>query len=67
MSLTRRSLLRNAGGVASLSMFANTALAAILRQRPELILHNGHVLGPAASAVYRLRPALHQRDPGRSA
>ena len=44
MNLTRQSLLRNAGGLASLSMFANPALAAILRQRPELILHNGHVL-----------------------
>ena len=44
MSLTRRSLLKNAGGLASLSMFADPALAAILRQGPELILHNGHVL-----------------------
>ena len=44
MHLNRRNLLRSAGGLASLSMLANPALAAILRQRPELILHNGNVL-----------------------
>ena len=44
MNLTRRSLLTNAGGLASLSVLANPAMAAILRQRPELILHNGHIL-----------------------
>ncbi len=44
MNLTRRSLLTNAGGLASLSVLANPALAAILRQRPELILHNGNIL-----------------------
>ena len=44
MHLNRRNLLRSAGGLASLSVLANPALAAILRQRPELILHNGNVL-----------------------
>ena len=56
MHLNRRNLLRSAGGLASLSMLANPALAAILRQRPELILHNGNVLTmdgrqPQAEAV----------------
>jgi predicted amidohydrolase YtcJ len=44
MIVTRRSLLKNAGGLASLSALANPAVAAILRQRPELILHNGGFL-----------------------
>jgi predicted amidohydrolase YtcJ len=44
MNVTRRGLLKNAGGLASVSLLANPALAAILRQRPELILHNGTVL-----------------------
>ncbi|HWN06577.1 MAG TPA: amidohydrolase family protein, partial [Steroidobacteraceae bacterium] len=44
MLVTRRSLLESAGGLASLSALANPALAAILRQRPELILHNGNIL-----------------------
>ena len=56
MNLTRRGLLKNAGGLASLSMLGNPALAAILRQSPELILHNGNVLTmdsrqPQAQAV----------------
>jgi len=44
MTLTRRGLLKSAGSLASLSALANPALAAILRQRPELILHNGSFL-----------------------
>ena len=44
MNLTRRNLLTNAGSLASLAVLANPAMAAILRQRPELILHNGNVL-----------------------
>src|SRR5688572_28384149 len=44
MIVTRRSLLKSAGGFASLSAFSNPTLAAILRQRPELILHNGGFL-----------------------
>ena len=44
MIVTRRNLLKSAGGLASLSALANPALAAILRQRPELILHNGSFL-----------------------
>ncbi len=44
MNLSRRSLLRNAGGIAALPLFANRAVAAILQQRPDLILHNGHLI-----------------------
>jgi predicted amidohydrolase YtcJ len=44
MTVTRRSLLKSAGGLASLSALASPALAAIMRQRPELILHNGGFL-----------------------
>ncbi len=56
MTLTRRGLLKNAGGLASLSVIANPALAAILRQKPELILHNGNILTmdatqPVAGAI----------------
>ena len=44
MNVNRRDLLKQAVGLASLSVLANPALAAILRQRPELILHNGNIL-----------------------
>ncbi len=56
MSVSRRELLRNAGAVASLPFLANPAFAALLRQRPELVLHNGNVLTmnsrqPQAAAI----------------
>ena len=44
MSVSRRQLLQNAGALASLPLLARPALAAILRQPPELILHNGNFL-----------------------
>ena len=44
MSVSRRRLLQNAGALASLPLLARPALAAILRQPPELILHNGNFL-----------------------
>jgi predicted amidohydrolase YtcJ len=44
MKVSRREVLCSAGGLASLSLLGNPALAAILRQRPELILHNGNIL-----------------------
>ena len=43
MTITRRSLLRNAG-LAALPLLSNRAMAAMLQQRPALILHNAHVL-----------------------
>jgi len=56
MNVNRRGLLKQAVGLASLSVLANPALAAILRQRPELILHNGNILTmddrqPQAAAI----------------
>ncbi|HKX57825.1 MAG TPA: amidohydrolase [Steroidobacteraceae bacterium] len=56
MSVSRRQLLQNAGALASLPLLARPALAAILRQPPELILHNGNFLTmdarqPRAEAV----------------
>jgi predicted amidohydrolase YtcJ len=44
MTISRRSLLRNAGGLAALPLLSNRALAAMLQQRPGLILHNGNVI-----------------------
>ena len=44
MSVSRRQLLQNAGALVSLPLLARPALAAILRQPPELILHNGKLL-----------------------
>jgi predicted amidohydrolase YtcJ len=44
MTLTRRGVLNIAGGLASLSALSNPALAAVFRQRPELIVHNGNIL-----------------------
>jgi predicted amidohydrolase YtcJ len=44
MTLTRRGVLNIAGGLASLSALSNPALAAVFRQRPELIVHNGSIL-----------------------
>ncbi|MDP9197931.1 MAG: amidohydrolase [Pseudomonadota bacterium] len=44
MSISRRSLLRNAGGLAALPLLSNRAVAAMLQQRPDLILHNGNVI-----------------------
>lgn len=56
MTVSRRELLRNAGAVAALPLFASRAMAAISQQRPELILHNGHFITidpsqPIAEAV----------------
>jgi len=56
MSVSRRQLLQNAGALASLPLLTRPALAAILRQPPELILHNGNFLTmdarqPRAEAV----------------
>ena len=56
MSVSRRQLLQNAGALASLPLLARPALAAILGQPPELILHNGNFLTmvarqPRAEAV----------------
>ena len=56
MSVSRRQLLQNAGALASLPLLARPALAAILGQPPELILHNGKLLTmdarqPRAEAV----------------
>jgi predicted amidohydrolase YtcJ len=44
MTVSRRDLLRHAGAVAAIPLFASRAMAAISRQLPELILHNGHFL-----------------------
>jgi predicted amidohydrolase YtcJ len=44
MTASRRELLRNAGAIAALPLFASRAMAAISQQRPELILHNGHFI-----------------------
>jgi len=44
MTASRRELLRNAGAVAALPLFASRAMAAISRQQPELILHNGKII-----------------------
>ena len=44
MTVSRRALLRNAGGLAALPILGRPALAAISRQLPELILHNGVVV-----------------------
>src|SRR5688572_16481852 len=44
MTITRRSLLRNAGGVGALSMLSGRAWAAMLQQRPDLILHNANFI-----------------------
>ncbi len=44
MAITRRSLLRNAGGLAALPLFGSRAWAAMARQTPDLILHNGNVI-----------------------
>ncbi|HEU4516672.1 MAG TPA: amidohydrolase [Steroidobacteraceae bacterium] len=44
MTLSRRRLLQGAGTLASLPLLGRPALAALLRQPPELILHNGHFL-----------------------
>ncbi|HKY00694.1 MAG TPA: amidohydrolase [Steroidobacteraceae bacterium] len=56
MSVSRRQLLCNAGALATLPLLARPALAAILRQPPELILHNGNLITmdarqPRAEAV----------------
>lgn len=56
MTISRRSLLRNAGGIAALPLFGSRAWAAMSRQTPELILHNGHIITidsrqPMAEAV----------------
>ena len=56
MTISRRSLLRNAGGIAALPLFGSRAWAAMSRQTPELILHNAHVITidsrqPTAEAV----------------
>ncbi len=44
MAISRRSLLRNAGGLSALSVLGGRAWAAMSRQTPELILHNGHII-----------------------
>lgn len=44
MAITRRSLLRNAGGVGALSVLGGRAWAAMLEQRPDLILHNANII-----------------------
>jgi hypothetical protein len=44
MAISRRSLLRNAGGISALSVLGGRAWAAMARQQPELILHNGHII-----------------------
>jgi predicted amidohydrolase YtcJ len=56
MALSRRDLFCNAGGLATLPLLASPALAALSRQQPELILHNGTILTvdprqPQAEAV----------------
>jgi predicted amidohydrolase YtcJ len=49
MKFSRRELLGRAGGLASLSMLGGPALAAALRESPDLILYNGNVLTMDAS------------------
>jgi hypothetical protein len=44
MAVTRRELIRNAGALAALPLVTSRAIAAMTRQRPDLILHNGHVI-----------------------
>jgi hypothetical protein len=44
VALSRRSLLRNAGGIAALPLVSNRAVAAMLQQRPDLVLHNGNIV-----------------------
>jgi predicted amidohydrolase YtcJ len=44
MTISRRDLLRNAGGLAAFPLLSNRAVAAMLQQRPDLILHNGNVI-----------------------
>ena len=56
MTVTRRDLIRRSGALAALPLMGGPALASILRQRPELILHHGHVITidprqPSAEAI----------------
>jgi predicted amidohydrolase YtcJ len=44
MTVSRRELLRRAGGLLPLSLLGRPALAEVLRQPPDLILHNGDFL-----------------------
>ena len=44
MTVSRRELLRNASAIAAVPVFGSRALAAISRQLPELILHNGNIV-----------------------
>lgn len=44
MAISRRCLLRNAGGISALSVIGSRAWAAMSRQQAELILHNGHII-----------------------
>ncbi len=44
MAISRRSLLSHAGGFGALSILGGRAWGAMREQRPDLILHNGHVI-----------------------
>ncbi len=54
--ISRRELIREAGALASLPLLTGPAIAALSRQQPDVILHNGHVItidprNPSAEAI----------------
>ncbi|HXV36402.1 MAG TPA: amidohydrolase [Myxococcota bacterium] len=56
MAISRRELLRCAGGISLLPLLGDTALAALSRERADLILHRGRVITidpdfPSAEAI----------------
>jgi len=56
MKISRRSIVRSAGALAALPLFAHRALAALARTQPDLILRNGRIITidpsqPAAEAI----------------
>ncbi len=44
MAISRRSLPRNASGIAALPPYGRRASATMSRQQAEVILHSGHII-----------------------